>query len=115
MELNVYDIIKKAVITNKSVDLFKKYGKVTFEVNKNANKIMVRNAVEKIWNVEVANVRIVNIPGKERVFARKSFVTPDRKKALVTLKKGYKIEIPGMIETMGAVEPSQVKDASEGK
>lgn len=101
MELSIYDVIKKPVITSKSVDLFKKLGQITFEVNLNANKIMIRHAVEKIWNVKVADVRIVKLRGKTKVFARKSFTCSDRKKALITLKKGYKIEIPGMLEIIG--------------
>ena len=93
MELSVYDIIKKPIITNKSIELYKKLGKITFEVNLLANKITIRNAVEKIWNVEVANVAVVSIAGKVKTFARKTFKTSNRKKAIVTLKKGYKIDI----------------------
>jgi len=104
MELNAYDIIKKPIITNKSIELYKKLGKITFEVYGLANKVSIRNAVEKIWNVKVARVAVVTIPGKVKTFARKEFTTAARKKAIVTLKKGYKIDIPGMIETMGTPE-----------
>ena len=104
MELSIYDIIKKSVITSKSVELFQKLGKMTFEVNVMANKITIRNAVEKIWNVEVAKVQIINSTGKSKVFARRKFTTSDKKKAIITLKKGYKIELPTMFETMGAAE-----------
>ncbi|MFC1894854.1 50S ribosomal protein L23 [Candidatus Dependentiae bacterium] len=103
MELSVYEIIKKVVITEKSTGLFKKLGKLTFEVNKNSNKIMVKHAVEKIWNVVVDNIRMIKVPGKSKTFARKSFVTSSRKKAIVTLKKGYKIDLP-QFETMGVSE-----------
>ena len=102
MELNFYDIIKKPIITSRSVELFRKLGKLTFEVHKDANKIAIKQAVENIWAVKVANVCVVNTPGKSKLFARKVFITPGKKKAIVTLKKGYKIEIPGMLESMGA-------------
>jgi large subunit ribosomal protein L23 len=114
MELSVYEIIKKPVVTNKSVELFKKFGQLTFEVNKAANKVQVRKAIEKIWDVKVEEVRIMNVAGKEKIFARRSFVSPDKKKAIVKLKKGYKIEIPGMFESMGMTGSSH-EEASEGK
>lgn len=112
MELSIYDIIKKPVVTSKSVELFKKLGQLTFEVDKSANKITIRRAIEKIWDVKVADVRIMNVGGKEKVFARKSFMSPDKKKAIIKLKKGYKIEIPGMLEAVGLSE--QQKSSSRG-
>jgi large subunit ribosomal protein L23 len=101
MELTIFDVIKKPVMSNKSLELFKKLGKITFEVNKLANKIVIREAVEKAWNVKVAGVRIITVPGKAKSFGRKVYNTPSKKKAIVTLKKGYKIDIPGMFESMG--------------
>jgi large subunit ribosomal protein L23 len=116
MELSIYDIIKRKLATEKSQDMFRKFGKLTFEVHKAANKIMVREAVEKIWDVKVDNVRIVSCPGKNKVFARKNFKSPDRKKAIITLKKGYKIDLPGHFETMGVPETQGEKETSiEGK
>jgi large subunit ribosomal protein L23 len=109
MELSVYNIIKRPIITNKSIELYKKLGKLTFEVHKLANKSNIKNAIEKIWAVKVDGVCVITVPGKVKVFARKNFKTVDRKKAVVTLKKGYKIDIPGMLETMGAAESTEVK------
>lgn len=87
MELNVYDIIKKPVVSSKSIDLYKRLGQITFEINKHANKITVRKAVEVIWNVKVEKIRILNRAGKHKTFGRKPFTSPDQKKAIVTLKK----------------------------
>ena len=116
MELSVFDIIKKPVITSKSVELYKKLGQITFEVNTTANKIDVRQAVEKIWNVKVASVSTANTSGMKKIFGRKRFVSSDKKKAVVTLKKGYKIEIPGMFEAMGVVEVAPEHEIeTEGK
>jgi large subunit ribosomal protein L23 len=109
MELNVYDIIKRPVITSKSIELYKKLGKITFEVHKLANKINIKDAIEKIWSVKVDKVCVMNVAGKVKTFARREFTTSDHKKAIVTLKKGYKIEIPGMLETMGAAGPAEVE------
>ncbi len=119
MELKIYDIIKKPVMTSKSVELYRKLGKLTFEVHADANKSMIKDAVEKIWTVKVAGVCVINLPAKVKAFGRKEFTTQAKKKAVVTLKKGYKIEIPGMFESIGAVESfgeQKVKDVqTEGK
>lgn len=115
MELNNYDIIKRTVNTPKSIALYKKEGKFVFEVNKKANKIMIRRAVEKIWDVKVDKVRIVNVKGKKKIFARKTFVSSGIKKAIVSLEKGYKIELPGHFETMGASSGGAQGGASEVK
>ena len=116
MELSIFDIIKRPIITSKSVELFKKFGKITFEVHTSANKLVIRDAVEKIWGVKVDNVSTVAVPGKEKRFGRKAFKTSNRKKAIVTLKKGYKIEIPGMFEMMGAAETAPASESqAEGK
>ncbi len=103
MELSIYDIIKKAVISSKSVEQYQKSGKVTFEVHKEANKLVIRDAVEKIWNVKVAEVRVINKIGKNRIVMRRKSKGSDKKKAIITLKKGYKIEIPGMVEALNLV------------
>ena len=102
MDLKIYDVIKNIFVTAKSSDLLDKFGKVTFEVHRLANKIMVRQAVEKIWNVKVENVRILNVKGKGKTFGRRPFKTSARKKAIITLKDGYKIKLPGQFESMGA-------------
>ncbi|MFH1643975.1 MAG: 50S ribosomal protein L23 [bacterium] len=113
MELSIYDVIKRSITTPKSIDLHKRLGQLTFEVNKKANKIMVKQAVEKIWDVKVDKVRILNIQGKTKEFARKSFKSPGLKKAIVTLKKGQTVELPSHFETMGVSggksESSEVK------
>lgn len=115
MELSIYDIIKKPVITSKSVLLFQKMGKITFEVNMYANKLMVRHAVEKIWGVEVDSIRILIRKGKNKVFARRSFASSDKKRAIITLKKGHKIDLPSMFETMGTENESAVMAQEEVK
>jgi large subunit ribosomal protein L23 len=101
MELTVYEIVKKVITTSKSVELYQKQGKVTLEVVKSANKLVVRKAVEKIWDVKVGAVRIINTPEKKKIFSRREFVSQGIKKAIITLKPGYSIALPGH-ESMGA-------------
>ena len=83
------DIILKPVLTEKGYDGIadKKY---TFIVKKSANKIEIRNAVEKLFGVKVAEVNTLNCKGKLKRKGRNEGYTPDRKKAIVTLKEDSK-------------------------
>ena len=83
------DIILKPVLTEKGYDGIadKKY---TFIVKKSANKIEIRNAVEKLFGVKVAEVNTLNCKGKLKRMGRNEGYTPDHKKAIVTLKEDSK-------------------------
>ena len=83
------DIILKPVLTEKGYDGIadKKY---TFIVKKSANKIEIRNALEKLFGVKVAEVNTLNCKGKLKRMGRNEGYTPDRKKAIVTLKEDSK-------------------------
>ena len=79
------DIIIKPVLTEKGYDgiASKKY---TFYVKKDANKTQIKLAIEKIFGVQVAKVNTVTCKGKLKRMGRNEGYTPDRKKAIVTLK-----------------------------
>lgn len=110
MELNAFNIVKKPVVTPKSVELYRKLGQYTFEIHSDANKSSVKDAIRKIWNVEVDKVRIIRLPAKNKLFNRKAFTSSAKKKAIVSLKKGYKIEIPGLFEVMvGEQKPKETE------
>ena len=83
------DIILKPVLTEKGYDGIadKKY---TFIVKKSANKIEIRNAVEKLFGVKVAEVNTLNCKGKLKRMGRNEGYTPAWKKAVVTLAEGSK-------------------------
>ncbi|HYC79542.1 MAG TPA: 50S ribosomal protein L23 [Candidatus Binatia bacterium] len=66
-------------------------GRYVFVVDKKANKIEIKKAVENVYDVHVANVNIVNTKGKNRRYGRAEGRTSDWKKAIVTLKAGEKI------------------------
>jgi large subunit ribosomal protein L23 len=70
---------------------FSSQGRYVFRVAKSANKITVKKAVEKVYDVHVAAVNIINTPGKVRRQGRVFGKTSDWKKAIVTLKTGEKI------------------------
>jgi len=87
-----YDIIIKPVMSEKSYDGIsdKKY---VFEVDRRANKIQIKQAVEKIFGVEVESVNTSNVRGKLKRQGRTQGYTPARKKAVVQLTgKSRKIE-----------------------
>ena len=83
------DIILKPVLTEKGYDGIadKKY---TFIVKKDANKIQIKQAIEALFGVEVASVNTVTCKGKLKRMGRHEGYTPDRKKAIVTLKESSK-------------------------
>ena len=90
MATNAYDIIKRPVITEQSMEQteMKRY---TFEVAKSANKIEIAKAVEEIFGVKVVKVNTLNMQGKEkRTGAYPKGRRPSWKKAMVTLSEDSK-------------------------
>jgi large subunit ribosomal protein L23 len=81
-----------ALVTEKSERLKAAGGKYTFRVARAANKIEIRQAVEKLFKVNVRAVHVMNFPGKLRRMGRYAGRRPDWKKAIVTLKQGQTIE-----------------------
>ncbi len=83
------DIIIAPVITEKSMTGIadKKY---TFKVAKDANKLEIADAVEKLFKVTVAKVNTVSVRGRKRRMGRYEGTTPSWKKAIVTLKADSK-------------------------
>ncbi len=90
--MNQHEVIKRPLITEKSSlqkELFDKYA---FEVALNANKNQIRDAVESLFNVHVTDIRTICMRGKHRRVGKSMGKRPNWKKAIVTLKKGEKIE-----------------------
>ncbi len=91
--MNVYEILKRPITTEKSRILSDYYDQYTFEVDRRANKIQVKEAVEKIFNVAVISVNIMNMPAKRGRFGRRQIARkPAWKKAVVKLAPGQRIE-----------------------
>ncbi|HTZ11928.1 MAG TPA: 50S ribosomal protein L23 [Candidatus Margulisiibacteriota bacterium] len=85
------DIIKSLIRTEKST-IYEPDGKYLFLVDGRANKIQIKRAVEEIYKVKVASVNTFVTLGKMKRVRYQLGRTPDLKKAIVTLKKGQKIE-----------------------
>lgn len=92
VKANAYRILEKPLITEKVTDLGA-YNKYAFQVSLNANKSEVKKAVKEVYGVEPICVNIVNVSGKKVRFGRVSGKTKNKKKAIITLKKGEKIEV----------------------
>ena len=86
------DIIKALIRTEKST-LYEPQGKYLFLVNSSANKIQIKRAVEQVYKVKVSDVNTLISLGKLKRVRHQLGKTPDIKKAMVTLKKGQKIEV----------------------
>jgi large subunit ribosomal protein L23 len=92
MEFELDKIILKPIITEKSTELLKQ-NKYVFKVDKRANKIEIKKAIEKYFKVKVAKVNTLIQHGKYKRLRYKGGMTPDWKKAIVTLKEGEVINL----------------------
>ena len=90
--MDVYSVIREPRVTEKSSIQKEKTGDVVFKVAKDANKIEIKKAIEKIFNTKIVGVRTINVIGKKRRVGRYSGKKPDWKKAIVKLAPGEKIE-----------------------
>ncbi|MDR0645804.1 MAG: 50S ribosomal protein L23 [Elusimicrobiota bacterium] len=88
----IYEIIRKPLLTEKSMILRDADNCYSFVVEKKATKNDIRSAVESIFKVHVEKIATCPIRGKVKRMGRFSGKRPDLKKALVTLKKGDKID-----------------------
>ncbi|MDR1683883.1 MAG: 50S ribosomal protein L23 [Elusimicrobiota bacterium] len=88
----VFETIRKPLLTEKSLILRDTDNCYVFVVEKTANKHEIREAVETIFNVTVEKVATIPLRGKVKKMGRFAGKRPDLKKALVTLKKGDKID-----------------------
>jgi len=93
MGVDDYNIIIRPLITEQGMHFANTKGAYCFEVNKRANKNQIKNAVEKIYNVKVRNVRTANRKGKHRRRGRTYGVTASWKKAVVFLYPEFHIDL----------------------
>ncbi len=92
MNINMYEVLVEPVITEK-IAREAEQGKYAFKVHPQANKKQIKSAVEKIFNVHVTKVNAMNQTGKWRRVRFQPGKTAAWRKAIVTIKKGEKIDI----------------------
>ena len=89
--LHPYDVLRRPLITEKGT-LLAESGKYAFQVATSANKLQIKEAVERAFDVHVVKVNVMNMPGKQRRVGRSVGMTSEWKKAIVTLAEGERIE-----------------------
>ena len=89
---NYYEVIRRPIISEKSTALAEIGGKYAFEVAVGANKNEIKDAVQKLFNVKVRQVRTLVVHGKVKRSVRAETKRPNWKKAVVTLAEGQKID-----------------------
>ena len=94
-EERMMEILQGPVISEKSTLIGELHRQVVFRVRKNARKLEIKRAVEKLFEVEVEKVRVANVKGKVKTFQRKIGYRSDWKKAYITLKEGHDIDFLG--------------------
>ncbi|HSW58774.1 MAG TPA: 50S ribosomal protein L23 [Dehalococcoidales bacterium] len=90
--MQLFDVLRRPLVTEKNTVL-QASDKYCFEVSRDANKIQVKQAVEKAFKVTVISVNIMMVRGHDRRVGRRIVAESPWKKAVVTLKHGDKIQI----------------------
>jgi large subunit ribosomal protein L23 len=90
--MNAHQIIIRPLITEKNTNLMA-FNKYCFEVDREATKAQIKQAIESIFNVSVTKVHTMNVRGKKRRRGTHFGYTADWKKAIVTLAEGDRIEL----------------------
>lgn len=91
---HITDVLKKPVLTEKSLTLMDE-NKYTFDVDVHSNKIEIKQAVEKMFDVKVESVHTINVKPKTKRLGKYVGKTNRRKKAIVKLAEGHKIDLFG--------------------
>jgi large subunit ribosomal protein L23 len=90
--MTAYEIIKRPLITEKTSIQKEMFNQLSFEVDRQANRIEIKRAIETIFNVRVADVKTMQITGKTKRRGRTLGKRRDWKKAVVKLMPGEKID-----------------------
>lgn len=90
--MNTNDVLIRPIISEKTTEMME-INKYVFEVAMNSNKLMVRQAVKKLFGVQPERVNVMRVRGKRKRIRYQYGKTAAWKKAIVTLKEGDKIDI----------------------
>lgn len=105
MDLSIYDIIIGPIISDKAYKLNKQFKKLALKVHPQANKVMVKTALERLFSVKVDKINIIVRAGKKRKVRGKVTIGKLTKRAIVTLTDGYSLDF--MDQAGGQVIPEQ--------
>ena len=85
-------VIRRPIVLTEKANRLREQNQVVFEVSRDSNKIQIRDAVEKLFNVKVVNVNTLVMRGKDRRMGRGYAKMQNWKKAMVTLQEGQSID-----------------------
>ena len=89
--MTAHDVILRPVLSEKALVSIED-SKYAFYVHPKANRTQIKEAIEDVFDVNVVKINISNLRGKEKSLGRYSGLRPKRKKAVVTLKEGQRIQ-----------------------
>ena len=106
MDLTIYDVIQGPVISDKAYKLNKKANKLVLKVHMHANKPMIADAIQKLFNVKVESISILVRKGKQKRIRMSNTMSigVKKKRAIVTLKEGYNLDLFDQIEAQVAAK-----------
>lgn len=99
MDLTIYDVILGPVVTNKAYKLNLDFKQLVLRIHPQANKPMIKEALFKLFNVEVRSIRVSVRKGKKRRVGRKTVFGSKAKKAIITLAEGYSLNFFEQVST----------------
>lgn len=92
--MHIYEVLKRPITTEKSNRLKDDYRQYAFEVDLRANKLQIKQAVEKAFpNISVIDVNVIRMPRKRRHFGRRVIYTSIWKKAIVSIPANQRIDL----------------------
>lgn len=91
----LYQVILAPYVSEKSTQVAEKHKQFVFEVRHDATKPVIKQAVEKMFNVKVDEVTVLNVKGKTKIFGRRRGRRRNARKAYVRLKPGFDIDFLG--------------------
>ena len=90
--MNIFDVLRAPKMSEKTLSLKEEANQFAFKVDQKANKIQIKESIEKSFKVSVLKVRTMNVRGKKKRLGRYQGLKSSWKKAIVTLKEGDTIE-----------------------
>ena len=90
--MNIFDVLRAPIMSEKTLSLKEEANQFAFVVDQRANKIEIKESIEKSFKVSVLKVRTMNVRGKKKRLGRYQGLKSSWKKAIVTLKEGDTIE-----------------------
>ena len=90
--MNIFDVLRAPKMSEKTLSLKEEANQFAFDVDQRANKIQIKESIEKSFKVSVLKVRTMNVRGKKKRLGRHQGLKSSWKKAIVTLKEGDTIE-----------------------